>query len=137
LDLRRGELDGVLRRLRGPTAAGTQTDNAATSGRFERGDPAARSSSGAKQLGTAVSGVNDGTASNDNSAWATATGNLSAYAGQTVQLVVEAADLSTAGLVEAPIDDVRITKDRRGGVHNIGTVCRHSHTLLRCRTRLM
>ncbi len=35
---------------------GTDT---ATIGRFERGDPAATSSSGAKQLGTTVSGVND------------------------------------------------------------------------------
>ncbi len=37
-------------------AAGTDT---ATAGRFERGDPAATSVNGAKQLGTTVSGVND------------------------------------------------------------------------------
>jgi carboxypeptidase T len=157
----------------------TQTGNTATSGRFERGDPAATSSSGAKQLGTTVSGVNDlvtgrlagadagandvdggvtqmtspaitltggssytlsfsyylahgsnsssadylkvkvgattvlqelGTASNDNGAWTSATINLDAFAGQTVQIVVEAADLSSASLVEAAVDDVRITK---------------------------
>jgi len=35
---------------------GTDT---ATLGQWERGDPAATSSSGAKQLGTTVSGVND------------------------------------------------------------------------------
>ncbi|MEA2194243.1 MAG: carboxypeptidase [Solirubrobacteraceae bacterium] len=157
----------------------TATGNTATLGRFERGDPAATSSSGAKQLGTTVSGVNDlvtgrlagaaagdydvdggvtamtspaitlsggssytlsfsyylahgsnsssadylrvkvggqtvlqelGTASNDNGAWATASVNLNAFAGQTVQIVVEAADLSTASLVEAAVDDVRVTR---------------------------
>jgi carboxypeptidase T len=157
----------------------TQTANTATSGRFERGDPAATTSSGAKQLGTTVSGVNDlvtgrlagadagandvdggvtqmtspaitltggssytlsfsyylahgsnsssadylklkigsttlfqelGTASNDNGVWATTSVNLNAFAGQTVQIVVEGADLSTASLVEAAVDDVRITK---------------------------
>ena len=36
--------------------------------------------------------------------------NLSAFAGQTVQIVVEAADLSTASLVEAAVDDVRVTR---------------------------
>jgi carboxypeptidase T len=162
------------------TARGwTATGNTATSGRFERGDPAATSSGGAKQLGTTVSGLNDlvtgrlagsaagdndvdggvtamtspaitlsggssytlsfsyylahgsnsssadylrvkvggqtvlqelGTASNDNGAWATATVNLNAFAGQTVQIVVEAADLSTASLVEAAVDDVRVTR---------------------------
>jgi carboxypeptidase T len=151
----------------------------ATSGRWERGDPAATSSGGAKQLGTTVSGVNDlvtgrlagssagsydvdgglttitsppialtggsnyslsfayylahgsnsssadylrvriksgstlttvfeelGAGNNDNGAWATATAGLNAFAGQTVQIVVEAADASSASLVEAAIDDV-------------------------------
>ena len=36
--------------------------------------------------------------------------NLNAFAGQTVQIRVEAADLSTTSLVEAAVDDVRITK---------------------------
>ena len=51
-----------------------------------------------------------GAANNDNAAWATTSVNLSAYAGQTIQLVVEAADLSTASLVEAAVDDVRVTR---------------------------
>ncbi len=157
----------------------TASTTGATSGRFERGDPAATSSGGAKQLGTTVSGVNDlvtgrlagtdagtydvdggvtsitspaialtggstytlsfsyymahgsnsssadylrvrvggqtvlqelGAANNDNGAWATASVSLSALAGQTVQIVVEAADLATASLVEAAIDDVRVTR---------------------------
>jgi hypothetical protein len=51
-----------------------------------------------------------GAANNDNGAWTT-TGNLSldAFAGQTVRIVVEAADASTASLVEAAIDNVRVT----------------------------
>ena len=36
--------------------------------------------------------------------------NLSAYAGQTIQLQVEAADPATASLVEAAVDDVKITQ---------------------------
>jgi aminopeptidase S len=156
-------------------AAGTDT---ATSGLFERADPAATTS----QLGTAVSGsydlvtgatagasagVNDvdggittvrspaitlptgtlnlsfswylshlnnsssadyfrvriisgtttttlftqaGAASDRAASWATANVNLSAYAGQSVRLQVEAADTSTASLVEAAVDNVTITR---------------------------
>ena len=161
-------------------AGGTDT---ATTGFWERGDPEATTSSGTKQLGTTVSGVNDlvtarlagssagandldggttsirspaitlpatgtltlsfsyylahgtnsssadflrvsvvgatttqvlqelGAADNDDAVWA-ASGNLniSAFAGQTVRILVEAADASTASLVEAAVDDVRITQ---------------------------
>ncbi|WP_336215623.1 M14 family zinc carboxypeptidase [Nonomuraea sp. LPB2021202275-12-8] len=158
---------------------GTDT---ATLGQWERGDPAATTSSGAKQLGTTVSGVNDlvtgrlagsaagaydidggitsiqsppitlpasgnlslslswylahgsnassadyfrvrvvgattttvfqqpGAASNRNGAWSVATANLSSFAGQTVRILVDAADASGASLVEAGVDDVRITQ---------------------------
>ena len=154
----------------------------ATVGQWQRADPAATTSSGAKQLGTTVSGVNDlvtgplagtdagtydvdggttsarspavtlpssgvltlslswylahgsnsssadffrvsivhsggttalftqpGAAANRNGAWATGGWNVSAYAGQQVRVLVEAADASTASLVEAGVDDVRIT----------------------------
>ena len=163
----------------GWTAGASDT---ATSGRFERGDPAATSSGVATQLGTTTSGTfnlvtgasagasagaNDvdggtpsirspsitlpagtltlsfswylahlnnsssadyfrvrvvsgstlttvftqaGAASNRAAAWQTASVNLSGYAGQTIQLQVEAADLSTASLVEAAVDDVRVTR---------------------------
>jgi hypothetical protein len=52
-----------------------------------------------------------GAATNRNGAW-TASGNLSlnAFAGQTIRLRIEAADASTASLVEAGVDDVRITQ---------------------------
>ncbi|MFI7638262.1 M14 family zinc carboxypeptidase [Nonomuraea sp. NPDC049400] len=159
--------------------SGTDT---ATLGQWERGDPEATTSSGAKQLGTTVSGTNDlvtgrlagtsagaydidggvtsiqsppitlpstgalnlslswylahgsnassadylrvrvvgnttatvlnqaGAASNRNGAWATATASLNAFAGQTVRILIDAADASGASLVEAGVDDVRITQ---------------------------
>ena len=172
----------VLRRLRGEPGLdrnerGTDT---ATIGRWERGDPAATTSSGTKQLGTTVSGTNDlvtgaaaGASAGDidvdggtttiTSPAITLTGgdaynlssrgtsrtartraaptssacggrrqtrlcsasarprtstargrptvSLDAFAGQTVRIVIYAADASTASLVEAGVDDVRVTRD--------------------------
>ena len=167
-------------------ARGWQTNpngtDTATTGAWERGDPEATNSGGAKQLGTTTSGVNDlvtarlagasagvndidggvtsirspaitlpatgtltltfnqylahgtnatsadflrvsvvgtstsvvfqriGSATNLNGAWAAASANLTPFAGQTIRLVIEAADAGTASLVEAGIDDVRITQ---------------------------
>ena len=51
-----------------------------------------------------------GAANNDNGAWASASVNLNAFAGQSVQIVVEAADASTASLVEAAIDNVIVKR---------------------------
>ncbi|WP_061292286.1 M14 family metallopeptidase [Herbidospora cretacea] len=51
-----------------------------------------------------------GAASNRNGAWAAASVNLAAFAGQTVQITVSAADTGTASLVEAAVDDVKITQ---------------------------
>jgi carboxypeptidase T len=158
--------------------AGTDT---ATTGQWQRGNPDPTSSSGAKQLGTTTSGVNDlvtgagagalagandldggltsvtspaitlpttgtlsltfqsylahgsnsssadflrvrvlsgsssttvytrtGAATNINGAWTSTTVPL--LAGQTIRIVIEAADASTASLVEAGVDDVRITR---------------------------
>lgn len=51
-----------------------------------------------------------GAPSQVNGAWQQATVDLSTFAGQTVRLQVEAADLSTASLLEAGVDDVTITK---------------------------
>jgi aminopeptidase S len=160
--------------------SGTDT---ATTGAWERGDPEATNSSGAKQLGTTVSGVNDlvtgrlagasagvadidggvtsvrspaitlpstgtlnvtlswylahgsnsssadffrvsivhnagttilftqvGAATNRNGAWAVGTWNISAFAGQSVRILISAADASGASLVEAGVDDVRVTQ---------------------------
>jgi len=166
---------------RGWTTNPNGTDTA-TTGQWERGNPDPTTSSGAKQLGTTTSGVNDlvtarlagasagvndvdggvtsirspaitlpstgtltltfnqylahgsnatnadflrvsvvgtttsvvfqriGAAANLNGAWAAASANLTPFAGQTIRLLIEAADAGTASLVEAGIDDVRITR---------------------------
>jgi aminopeptidase S len=43
-------------------------------------------------------------------AWTSQTVNLNAYAGQTIQILIEAADAGTASLVEAGVDDVKVTR---------------------------
>jgi Zn-dependent metalloprotease len=52
-----------------------------------------------------------GAASNRAGAWATATANLGAFAGQSIRIRVECADAATASLVECGTDDVRITQN--------------------------
>jgi hypothetical protein len=161
-------------------AGGTDT---ATTGVWERANPADTNSGGAKQLGTTISGVNDlvtgaaagaaagdndidggttsvrspaialpatgtltlsfssylahgsnatnadflrvrivsgstittvfqklGAAANVNGAWVATSVDISSFAGQTINIQVEAADASTASLVEAGVDDVKVTK---------------------------
>ena len=63
-------------------------------------------------VGSAVTTVFEelGGTENDNAAFTTATVNLSQFAGQTIRILIEAADVSTASLVEAAVDDVRITR---------------------------
>ena len=51
-----------------------------------------------------------GAATNVNGAWRPRRVSLSAFAGQTIRIVFEAADASTASLVEAGVDDVRVTR---------------------------
>jgi hypothetical protein len=51
-----------------------------------------------------------GSTANDDAAWATRTVDISAFHGQTVRILIEAADASTASLVEAAVDDVKITQ---------------------------
>jgi aminopeptidase S len=51
-----------------------------------------------------------GAASDRAAAWQAATVSLSAYAGQSIRLQVEAADAGTASLVEAAVDDVLISQ---------------------------
>jgi carboxypeptidase T len=50
-----------------------------------------------------------GAASNRYGSWSTGSYNLTPYAGQSVRILVQAADASTASLVEAAIDNVTIT----------------------------
>src|SRR6266508_4119994 len=51
-----------------------------------------------------------GAAANRNGAWATGTANLSGFAGQTIRILIEAADAADPSLVEAGVDDVVITR---------------------------
>jgi hypothetical protein len=50
-----------------------------------------------------------GAANNDNGAWQSFSANITAYAGQTIRLQVECADVSTASLVECAVDTITIT----------------------------
>jgi hypothetical protein len=50
-----------------------------------------------------------GAATTDVAAFTTPSINMSAFAGQTINILIQAADAGTASLVEAAVDDVRIT----------------------------
>jgi subtilisin family serine protease len=65
-----------------------------------------------KVVGTTTSTVLQelGSTANDDAAWATGSASLNAFAGQTVRILIETADASTASLVEAGVDDVKITQ---------------------------
>ena len=49
-----------------------------------------------------------GAAAADDAVWASLSTSLNSFAGQTVYLLIEAADASGASLVEAAVDDVKI-----------------------------
>jgi hypothetical protein len=51
-----------------------------------------------------------GAANDDDAVWASTNVNISSFAGQTVRIRIQAADASGASLVEAAVDDVRITQ---------------------------
>ena len=51
-----------------------------------------------------------GAAMDVDAAWQSATANLNAYAGQSIQIQIEAADAGTASLLEAAVDDIAITR---------------------------
>lgn len=86
---------------RASSPLGIRSIDTATTGLWERGDPAATASQVFQSPGAAV---------NRNGVWTPASANISSFAGQTVRIRIEAADASTASLVEAAIDDVRITQ---------------------------
>jgi aminopeptidase S len=60
--------------------------------------------------GTTVQFTQAGAASNRDGAWAVGTWNISAYAGQSVRILIEAAGASGASLVEAGVDDITVTR---------------------------
>ncbi|GAA1549340.1 hypothetical protein GCM10009827_082160 [Dactylosporangium maewongense] len=51
-----------------------------------------------------------GTASDRAAVWAAASADLTPYAGKTIQLLIEATDAAGASLIEAAVDDVKITR---------------------------
>jgi aminopeptidase S len=51
-----------------------------------------------------------GAGNTDAAAWATASADISAFAGQSIRILISAADAGGGSLVEAGIDDVRITQ---------------------------
>ncbi|MEZ4712848.1 MAG: M14 family zinc carboxypeptidase [Caldilineaceae bacterium] len=73
-----------------------------------------------KVVGASTSTVLEelGAADNDNGVWETFSADISAFAGQTVYLQIEAADAAGGSIVEAGIDDVRITATGSGGGTN-------------------
>jgi hypothetical protein len=60
--------------------------------------------------GTTVLFTQSGAATNRNGAWGSGSWNISGFAGQSVRVLIEAADASTASLVEAGVDNVTITR---------------------------
>jgi hypothetical protein len=60
--------------------------------------------------GTTAVFTRNGAASDVDAAWAATSANLTPYAGQSVRILIEAADTSTASLVEAAVDNVTITQ---------------------------
>ena len=65
-----------------------------------------------KVVGTTTSTVLQelGSTANDNAVWATGSADVTAFAGQTVRILIETADASTASLVEAAVDDVKVVQ---------------------------
>ncbi|WP_030177266.1 M28 family peptidase [Spirillospora albida] len=59
--------------------------------------------------GTATVLNQAGSAANRAGAWRTQTADISAYAGQSIRILVDAADAGTGSLIEAGLDDVTIT----------------------------
>jgi carboxypeptidase T len=51
-----------------------------------------------------------GAAGDRDAAWAEASANLTAYAGKSIQLLIEATDAAGASLVEAAVDNIMITR---------------------------
>ncbi|BCJ62227.1 aminopeptidase [Micromonospora endophytica] len=60
--------------------------------------------------GTTALFTQPASATNRDAAWASGSWSLTSYAGQSVRILVEAADAGTASLVEAAVDDVVITQ---------------------------
>ncbi len=109
------DLDGGLTSVRSPAISLPASGNITLSFRYYLAHGS--NSSGAdflrfKVVGTTTTTVFQeiGDGGDDDGVWATATVNLSLFAGQTIRILIEAADASSASLIEAGVDDVRIVQ---------------------------
>jgi extracellular elastinolytic metalloproteinase len=109
------DIDGGVTSIRSPAITLPATGNLALSFSYYLAHGSNSSSADflrVKVVGTTSDTVFQelGAADNDDGAWATATANLNAYAGQTVRILIEAADAGGASLVEAAIDNLKVTR---------------------------
>jgi hypothetical protein len=110
------DVDGGLTSIRSPAVTLPATGTLTLSARWYLAHLNNSSSADAFRIrvvaGTTTTTVfqQPGAASNRAGVWGTATVDLSAYRGQSIRLLVEATDADTASLVEAGVDDVRITQ---------------------------
>jgi hypothetical protein len=109
------DIDGGVTSIRSPAITLPSTGNLTLSFSYYLAHGSNSSSADflrVKVVGTTTTTVFEefGAADNDNGAWATATANLNAHAGQTVRILVEAADAAGASLVEAAIDSLKVAR---------------------------
>ena len=107
------DIDGGLTSIRSPNIALPSSQSLTLSFKYYLAHYSNSSSADylrVKVVGSTTSTVFEelGAANVDGAAWATFSGSLNAFAGQTVYLLIEAADASSSSLVEAAIDDVLI-----------------------------
>jgi carboxypeptidase T len=111
-----GDIDGGTTSIRSPaiTLPATGTLNLSLSWYLGHGSNATNADffrvSIVHNGGTTALFTQAGVSGDRDAAWATGTFNISAYAGQSVRILIEAADASSASLIEAGVDDVLITQ---------------------------
>ena len=109
------DLDGGLTSIRSPAIALPASGNITLSFKYYLAHGSNASSADFlrfRVVGTTTTTVFQeiGDGDNDDGVWATATVDLSAFAGQTIRILIECADASSASLIEAGVDDVRIVQ---------------------------
>ena len=109
------DVDGGVTSIRSPAIALPATGNLTLSFSYYLAHGSNSSSADffrVRVVGTTTATVFEslGAATNRNGAWTAASASLNAFAGQSVRILIEAADASTASLVEAGVDDVRIVQ---------------------------
>ncbi|MGC8873144.1 MAG: Ig-like domain-containing protein [Chloroflexia bacterium] len=107
------DIDGGVTSIRSPAIALPVTDSLTLAFRYYLAHGSNSSSADylrVKVVGTTTTTVFEelGAAENDNGFWSLKTVNLNAWAGQTIYLLIEAADGGSDSLVEAAVDDVVI-----------------------------